>query len=60
MLGAALLVIPVVFIEEYSTTGWLLTAVGVANWLIWAAFAAEFPWWYPSLRTGPPARGWPG
>ena len=42
MLGAALLVIPVVFIEEYSTTGWLLTAVGVANWLIWAAFAAEF------------------
>ncbi len=34
--------IPVVFIEEYSTTGWLLTAAGIANWLIWAAFAAEF------------------
>lgn len=42
VLGAALLVIPVVFIEEYSTTGWLLTAAGIANWLIWAAFAAEF------------------
>ncbi|MYB44187.1 MAG: two pore domain potassium channel family protein [Acidimicrobiia bacterium] len=42
VLGAALLVIPVVFIEEYSTTAWLLTAAGVANWLIWAAFAAEF------------------
>ena len=25
VLGAALLVIPVVSIEEYSTTGWLLT-----------------------------------
>ena len=34
--------IPVVFVEEYSTTGWLLTSAGVANWLIWAAFAAEF------------------
>ena len=42
MLGAALLVIPVVFIEEYSTAGWLLAAAVVANWLIWAAFAAEF------------------
>ncbi|MDE0368715.1 MAG: ion channel [bacterium] len=42
VLGAALLVIPVVFIEEYSTTGWLLTAAWVANWLIWTAFAAEF------------------
>ena len=42
VLGAALLVIPVVFIEEYNTTGWLLTAAGIANWLIWAAFAAEF------------------
>ena len=34
--------IPVVFIETYSTTGWLLAVAGVANWLIWAAFAAEF------------------
>ena len=34
--------IPVVFIEEYSTTGWLLGVAGAANWLIWAAFAAEF------------------
>ena len=42
VLGAALLVIPVVFIEEYSTTEWLLTAAGIANWLIWAAFATEF------------------
>ena len=42
VLGAALLVIPVVFIEEYSTTGWLLTSAGLANWLIWALFAAEF------------------
>ena len=42
VLGAALLVIPVVSIEEYSTTGWLLTVAAVANWLIWAAFAAEF------------------
>ena len=31
VLGAALLVIPVVFIEEYSTTGWLLTVAGIAN-----------------------------
>ena len=42
VLGAAFLVIPVVFIEEYSTTGWLLTVAGIANWLIWAVFAAEF------------------
>lgn len=42
VLGAALLVIPVVFIEEHSTTGWLLTAAVIANWLIWAAFATEF------------------
>ena len=42
VLGAALLVIPVVFIEEYSTTASLLTAARIANWLIWAAFAAEF------------------
>ena len=42
VLGAALLVIPVLFIEEYSTTGWLLIVAGTANWLIWAAFAAEF------------------
>ena len=42
VLGAALLVIPVVFVEEYSNTGWLLTAAGVANWLIWATFVAEF------------------
>ena len=42
VLGAALLVIPVVFLEGYSSTGWLLTVAGIANWLIWAAFAAEF------------------
>lgn len=42
VLGAALLVIPVVFIEEYSTTGWLLSTARIANWLIWAAFATEF------------------
>ena len=42
VLGAALLVIPVVFIEEYSSAGRLLTAAGVANWLIWAAFVTEF------------------
>ena len=42
VLGAALLVIPVVFIEEYSDAGWPLTAAGVANWLIWAAFVTEF------------------
>ena len=42
VLGAALLVIPVLFIEEYSTTGWLLIVAETANWLIWAAFAAEF------------------
>lgn len=42
VLGAALLVIPVVFIEEYSNAGWPLTAAGVANWLIWAAFVTEF------------------
>lgn len=42
ILGAALLVVPVVFIGEYSTTGWLLTVAATANWLIWAAFAAEF------------------
>ena len=42
VLGAALLVIPVLFIEEYSTDGRLLVVAGIANWLIWAAFAAEF------------------
>ena len=42
VLGAALLVIPVMFVEAVSSTGWLLTVAGIANWLIWAAFAAEF------------------
>ncbi|MCY4369628.1 MAG: hypothetical protein OXF41_09475 [bacterium] len=42
VLGAALFVIPVVFIEEYSTTGWPQAVAGIANWLIWAVFAAEF------------------
>lgn len=34
--------IPVVFIGEYNTTGWLLTAAVVANWLMCIAFATEF------------------
>lgn len=42
VLTSALLVIPVVFIEQRATTGWLLTTATVANWLIWAVFAAEF------------------
>lgn len=42
VLVAALMVIPVVFVESTASPGWLLSAAGIANWLIWAAFAAEF------------------
>ncbi len=42
VLVAALLVVPVIFIEEQATSqAWLNIAAGV-NWLIWAAFAAEY------------------
>jgi len=42
VLVAALLVVPVIFIEEQATSQtWLNLAAGV-NWLIWAAFTAEY------------------
>lgn len=42
VLVAALLVVPVIFIEEQATSqAWLNVAAGV-NWLIWAAFTAEY------------------
>src|SRR5688572_9790989 len=42
VLLAALLVVPVIIIEEQATsTAWLGIAT-VLNWLIWAAFLVEF------------------
>ena len=38
---AALAVLPVVVAEQVAVGGWV-TLLGVLNWLIWAAFAAEF------------------
>jgi voltage-gated potassium channel len=42
ILIAALLVVPVIFIEERATSTSALAVVEWANWLIWAAFTAEF------------------
>lgn len=42
ILIAALLVVPVIFIEEQATSAVALEAAQWLNWLIWAAFAAEF------------------
>jgi voltage-gated potassium channel len=42
VLAAALLVVPVVLIEEQSTSDTLLSVASVANWAIWAAFFAEY------------------
>jgi voltage-gated potassium channel len=42
VLVAALLVVPVIFIEERSTSSLWLNAALVANWVIWALFFAEF------------------
>lgn len=42
VLIAALLVVPVIFIEEQAdSVGWIRVAA-VTNWLIWLAFAAEY------------------
>lgn len=42
ILIAALLVVPVIFIEERATSTVALDLAQWANWLIWAAFTAEF------------------
>ncbi len=42
VLVAALLVVPVIFIEERATSSALLSLASWTNWLIWAVFAAEF------------------
>lgn len=42
VLVAALLVVPIIFIEERATSATWLTTAGVLNWLVWAAFAVEF------------------
>lgn len=42
ILIAALLVVPVIFIEERATSEAALELARWANWLIWGAFAAEF------------------
>lgn len=42
VLVAALLVVPVIFIEEQATSAAWLTTAGIVNWLIWAAFTAEY------------------
>lgn len=42
VLVAALMVVPVIFIEEQAaSSGWLATAA-LVNWLIWAAFTIEY------------------
>lgn len=42
VLVAALLVVPVIFIEERATSPEWLTVAYWANWAIWAAFAVEY------------------
>lgn len=42
VLIAALAVVPVIIIEERVATQPWITAAAIANWLIWAAFVAEF------------------
>lgn len=42
VLVAALLVVPVIFIEEQATSDAWLTTAAVVNWLIWLAFTVEY------------------
>jgi voltage-gated potassium channel len=42
VLVAALLVVPVVLIEERGNSSMLLSAAAIANWAIWAAFLTEY------------------
>jgi voltage-gated potassium channel len=42
ILIAALAVVPVIYFEETATSALAVTVVSLANWAIWAAFAAEF------------------
>lgn len=42
VLVAALLVVPVIFIEQQATSPGWLTVAEIVNWLIWAAFTAEY------------------
>ena len=42
VLIAALLVVPVIIIEEQATSATWLGVANVLNWVIWAAFLAEF------------------
>lgn len=42
VLVAALAVVPVIYIEETSTSASMLVIADVANWLIWLAFAVEY------------------
>jgi voltage-gated potassium channel len=42
VLVAALAVVPVIFLEERATSPTSLALAGVANWVIWAVFAAEY------------------
>ncbi|WP_205696352.1 potassium channel family protein [Conexibacter sp. SYSU D00693] len=51
----ALLVIPVVAIEESETRGWLATTAEVTDWIIWTAFAAEA---IAMLAVVPDRRAW--
>jgi voltage-gated potassium channel len=42
VLVAALLVVPVIFIEEQATSAAWVTSAAVVNWLIWLAFTVEY------------------
>ncbi|MDX1467785.1 MAG: ion channel [Acidimicrobiia bacterium] len=42
VLIAALAVVPVIYIEETSTSTTMLAIADIANWLIWLAFAVEY------------------
>jgi hypothetical protein len=41
VLGATLLMIPVIIVQRDATSDGWQTAASVANWAIWAVFAAE-------------------
>src|SRR4051794_30893337 len=55
LLVAALVVIPVILIEQSDTGEPWKTAAGIANWVIWSLFAIEA---VVMLGFSPDRRGW--
>ena len=59
MVGLALLVIPVLVMEDRATTPELRQGALIVNWIIWLAFVVEFAFKWAADRTlGYPRRAW--